>query len=92
MLQSFTKSTKVLLQLFHQNVHARALKSGTGIAGMAMLGQQLQNYERIFQDLTNQMMQVINECQRDANREFTPVIARHLLSAYHYCVAESGKS
>jgi hypothetical protein len=36
------------------------------------------------------MVQVITERQRDANREFTPVIARHLLSAYQHCVAESG--
>jgi hypothetical protein len=91
-LQSFTRSTKALLQSFHQAVQARAVKSGTGIAGMAMLGQQLQTYEHIFQDLTNQMVIVIGERQRDANREFTPVIARHLLSAYQYCVAESGMS
>jgi hypothetical protein len=89
-LQSFTKSTKTLLQSFHQDVQNRAVKSGTGIAGLAMLGQQLQTYERIFQDLTTQMVTVIGERQRDANREFTPVIARRLLSAYQYCVAESG--
>jgi hypothetical protein len=91
-LQSFTKSTKGLLQSFHQDVQSRAVKSGTGIAGLAMLGQQLQNYERIFQDLTSQMVNVIGERQRDANREFTPVIAARLLSAYQYCVAESGTS
>jgi hypothetical protein len=91
-LQSFTKSTKTLLQSFHQDVQTRAVKSGTGIAGLAMLGQQLQTYERIFQDLTTQMVNVICERQRDANREFTPVIARQLLSAYQYCVAESGTS
>jgi hypothetical protein len=89
-LQAFTKRTKELLQKFHKEVHARAMQSGTGIAGMAMLGQQLTNYEHIFQDLTNQMTQVIGDRQRDANREFTPVIARRLLSAYQYCTAESG--
>jgi hypothetical protein len=89
-LQSFQRSTKSLLQSFHNEVEARAMKTGSGLAGLAMLGQQLQNYEAIFQDLTAQMIHIINERQRDANREFTPVIAQHLALAYRYCTDVSG--
>lgn len=66
------------------------MTTGAGLVGLGMLSQQLRNYEHIFQDLTHQMVVLIGERQRDANREFTPVIARHLLSAYQYCTAERG--
>jgi hypothetical protein len=89
-LQSFQRSAKTLLQSFHREIEARALKTGTGLAGLAVLGQQLQTYEAIFKDLTAQMILVINERQRDANREFTPVIAQHLASAYQFCTDVSG--
>jgi len=37
------------------------------------------------------MIEIINTCQREVNREFTPVIAAKLLPAYRLCAAESGK-
>ena len=66
------------------------MKTGTGSAGIAMLGQQLKNYEQIFATLATQMIEIINGLQREANREFTPVIARNLSSAYDYCANEVG--
>src|SRR5580693_4259861 len=89
-LQSYQRSAKTLLQSFHKEIEARAMKTGSGLAGLAILGQQLQTYEAIFKDLTEQMVLIINERQRDANREFTPVIAQHLASAYQYCTDVSG--
>jgi hypothetical protein len=66
------------------------MKPGAGSAGIALLGQQLRNYEGIFGQLTTQMIEVINNLQREANREFTPVIARNLSTAYDWCANESG--
>jgi len=66
------------------------MKQGAGVAGLAMLGQQLRNYEGIFVNLTQQLVEVINTLQRDANREFTPIIASNLASAYEWCAAEVG--
>jgi len=57
---------------------------------MAVLKEQLSTYTRSFQDLNQQMVQIIGERQREANREFAPVIGDHLLSAYRYCTAEHG--
>lgn len=68
------------------------MKSGTGTAGMTLLSQQLQNYGGTLLTLAQQMNELINGLQRDANREFTPVIARTLSSAYEYNANESGKS
>jgi hypothetical protein len=89
-LQSFTRSSKNLLTAFHKEVEARSMKAGAGSAGIALLGHQLRNYEGIFRQLTTQMMEVINNLQREANREFTPVIARSLSTAYDWCANESG--
>jgi hypothetical protein len=66
------------------------MKAGVGTAGIALLGHQLRNYEAIFVQLTQQMIEVINNLQREANREFTPVIARNLSTAYDWCANESG--
>jgi len=89
-LQSFTRSSRNLLTSFHREIEARSKKAGAGSAGIALLGQQLRNYENIFTQLTNQMVEVINNLQREANREFTPVIARNLSTAYDWCAKESG--
>jgi len=90
-LQGFTKSVKELLYKFHTDIETRVIQRGTGSAGLAILGQQLSNYENTFQDLTAQLLEIINTNQRDANREFTPVIANKLASAYTWCTNESGK-
>ncbi|TVY91113.1 Nuclear GTPase SLIP-GC [Lachnellula willkommii] len=90
-LQSFSKKSKSLLLAFHKEIEARCMKQGVGVAGLAMLGQQLRNYEGTFVNLTHEMVELINNLQREANREFTPVIANTLASAYEFCTAESGK-
>ena len=89
-LLSFTRSSKTLLTAFHKDVEARSVKAGVGSAGVQLLGQQLRNYEQIFVTLSGAMMDVVNNLQREANREFTPVIARNLSTAYDWCTAESG--
>ena len=89
-LQNFSRQSKSLLSSVHGEIEARSMKQGAGIAGIAMLRQQLRNYEAIFQTLAGQMGELINAMQREANREFTPVIARNLSSAYDYCSQESG--
>lgn len=55
-----------------------------------MLAQQLRTYEATFVHLTAEMVDVINALQREANREFVPVIARNLASAYEWCAQETG--
>ena len=89
-MKSFTTSTKNPLHTFHKSIEARTIKSGVRLAGLAMLGEQLRSYEVIFEDLGIQMLVIINECQRDANREFVAVVTHNLLSAYTYCRNERG--
>jgi len=77
-LQNFNRSSKSLLTAFHRDIESHCLKQGTSAASIEMLGQQLRNYEAIFVNLTETMLAVINEQQREVNREFTPVIAERL--------------
>lgn len=90
-LQSFTTQSKNLLTAFHREIELRSMKTGTGAAGLMLLGQQLTNYNSIFVNLTQQMNEVINGLQRKANREFTPVIARNLGAGYQWCANEHGR-
>jgi hypothetical protein len=89
-LQAFSRESKNLLARFHHEIEARSMKIGAGVAGMALLGQQLKNYEAQFVQLSEQLSEIINGLQREANREFTPVVARNLATAYDWCTAESG--
>ncbi|RDL34492.1 uncharacterized protein BP5553_07620 [Venustampulla echinocandica] len=90
-LQSFSRQSKSLLLNFHHEIETRSMQKGVGVAGLTMLGQQLRNYEGLFMNLTHQIVELINQSQRDANREFTPVVASWLSSPYEYCAAEVGQ-
>ncbi|QSZ34344.1 hypothetical protein DSL72_005935 [Monilinia vaccinii-corymbosi] len=90
-LQGFTKRSNEILRTFHRGVEARSLKNGTGIAGLAILAQQLRTYEATFSILATEMLEAINTLQREANREFVPVVAKRLASAYTWCANEVGE-
>ncbi|TGO22096.1 hypothetical protein BPAE_0182g00030 [Botrytis paeoniae] len=89
-LCSFTTNANLILKKFHQAVESRSRKNGSGIAGLSMLSQQLRTYEAAFSILTTEMVEAINNLQRDANREFVPVTASNLAPSYQYCASESG--
>ncbi|KAF7899405.1 hypothetical protein EAE99_012326 [Botrytis elliptica] len=89
-LRSFTTNANLILKKFHQAVESRSRRNGSGIAGLSMLSQQLRTYEATFSILTTEMVEAINNLQRDANREFVPVIARNLAPSYQYCASERG--
>ncbi|KUJ22436.1 uncharacterized protein LY89DRAFT_714238 [Mollisia scopiformis] len=90
LLASFTRQAKSLLAAFHREIELRSMKSGTGAAGLMLLSQQLKNYDALFVALATQMTELVTTIQRDANREFTPVIARSLAEAYEFCTNERG--
>ena len=91
MFASFIRNTASIIRAFHQDVSSRAVKVGAGIAGLHILQQQLGVYESLLKDLMNIVKEVINTCQKDINREFTPIVADHMIPAYEGCTQESGK-
>ena len=55
-----------------------------------MLAVQLRAYGQIFADLAAAMVEHMTTQQRDANREFTPVISAVMEAAYTICSNEHG--
>ncbi|OQO00786.1 hypothetical protein B0A48_13473 [Cryoendolithus antarcticus] len=89
-LEGFTKSAGTTLKDFHTALEARFSQKGHGLARIGRLRIQLGAYEAIFTDLAQTMIQGIQEKQREINREFTPVIASAMESAYVHCTNEAG--
>lgn len=89
-LQAFTKSAGHMLKDFHNAVETRSRDKGIGLARVGRLKNQLTAYEALFGDLANNMITSVNEAQREVNREFTPVIASAMSSAYEHCTEERG--
>jgi hypothetical protein len=91
-LNAFTTNAERLLLDFHGAMHTHAQQQNTSLAGMSMLANQLNVYVQLFKQVANQMVAVITEMQRNANREFTPVIAARMELAYEICTNERGSS
>jgi hypothetical protein len=73
-------------------MNTRAQLHGTNLSGMSMLANQLNSYSQLFKQVADLQIVAINEMQRDANREFTPVIAARMEPAYEACTNENGAS
>jgi hypothetical protein len=89
-LEDFTKDSSKLLHSFHEAVEERARSNGFGLAGLAALKTQIYTYEQLFVDLNQDLLTKMNELQRDANRDFTPTIARIMHTAYDECAGMNG--
>ena len=90
MFKKFSEASKKSISLFHNEVKVRSMRSGAGVAGLELLREQLKNHGLDLTTLSKKMKAVINVHQRQANREFSPVIERHMLKAYEWCSIESG--
>lgn len=89
-LDQFRRTTASLLTGFHQAIERCALEMQLGIPGLAMLSQQLKVYSANLADVSGTVREKINATQREASREFIPVIRAAMLAAYNYCNAERG--
>lgn len=90
LLKSFADEMTVKLQQFHQAAKARAEQHHTNVAGLVTLSSQILAHERTVQALPAAINQKVTELQREANREFTPVICQVMADAYEICANEHG--
>lgn len=90
-LANLTRNASNLLKAFHQDVDRRASMTGTGVATLPMLEQQLKVYENIFKDRSATTRENINAQQKEINREFVPVITEAMIQGYTICRDERGK-
>ncbi|RYP52928.1 hypothetical protein DL768_002024 [Monosporascus sp. mg162] len=89
-LDGFASKAKLLLNNFHEAARARAVQRHTNPRALWTLGNQILAHIRTLQDLPNMLRATITDLQRDASREFTPVIMDSMMDAYQACTAESG--
>ncbi|KAF1980770.1 hypothetical protein K402DRAFT_343737 [Aulographum hederae CBS 113979] len=89
-LQQFHKDCSALVRAFHNAIHVRAISSGVSLRGLHALSQQLSAWENAFHALSLDLNHSIQEKQKDASRQFVPVISNCMIQAYAVCVEESG--
>ncbi|KAF7191395.1 Nuclear GTPase SLIP-GC [Pseudocercospora fuligena] len=90
-LRSLRKSASTVLRQFHAEAERRAKERGLGLPRITMLAGQLEAYTAIFQDLCEAAVTLLNDGQKDINREFTPIIMAAMDPAYTMCSDERGK-
>lgn len=91
-LKACAKGFSKVLGSFYNDLEERARKRGGANPRLALLKRQLTAYDAVFTDLANRMVETINEQQREANREFTPVVCQAMANAYTRCTDERGKA
>lgn len=89
-LQEYCTLSKDAIAFFHNEVEGRAKKMGLGVASLHVLSGQLNTYGDVFKGVATEITAEINVVQREINREFTPIIAAIMTTAYDYCASESG--
>jgi hypothetical protein len=88
-LSACAKGFSNTLRAFHKAIEVHSFPHRDD-PRLDLLAQQLTNYEPVFNDLGSKMLDLINERQRDINREFTPNVCNAMLIVYNLCVDESG--
>lgn len=89
-LQQYCVLSRGVMNSFHAEVEGRAKKMGMGVASLHVLSGQLNTYGDVFRGVAADITAEINTTQREINREFTPIIAAVMATAYDYCARESG--
>lgn len=90
-LGEFAKLSSKLLDVFHKEVADRAKGRDANGTGIGILAKQIAGHCRTLNDVPKNVNATITELQRDASREFAPVIVKAMNDAYQTCVLERGK-
>ncbi|KAI0188385.1 hypothetical protein EV127DRAFT_368349 [Xylaria flabelliformis] len=90
-LASLANEMTVKLQQFHQAAKARAEQHRANISGLVTLSSQILAHARTIQALPATIREKVTALQREANREFTPVIRDAMEDAYDFCSNENGQ-
>jgi hypothetical protein len=91
-LKEFAKVSRKLLDAFHRVVVNRAKGWDANGTGIVILAKQIAAHCRTLNDVPTNINATITELQRDANRDFAPVVGKAMNDAYQTCVLERGKS
>jgi hypothetical protein len=90
-MKLYTEVSSKLLHSFHETVDEHLGENGVGRSHLALLKEQTSTYEKLFNGKLGELVASMTELQRNANRDFTPIIAEHMEHAYKLCTEEKGK-
>lgn len=82
---TFIADSGKVLHKFHEAIRERARQNGVGLASLSTLKTQIQTYEMLFGELNQILIESMTEQQREANRDFTPNIAKIMHTVYEIC-------
>ena len=80
----------MLLQGFHSSVLERGDQRKLTLSCSHLLNRQADGHSQSLKDAAAQVAALVVELQRNANREFTPVIGDAMAEVYDICTAEHG--
>lgn len=89
-LEEFSQDARLMLDNFHSTYSAR-MGSKLHETDINLLQSQIRIRHEAFKDMIAVFKATMDTSQKEANREFTPVITRTLTQAYLDCRQESGK-
>lgn len=89
-MKQMVKDVSNVVRKFHDTVSSRAQKIGAAGAKMYLLQEQMQVYEREIQRICDASVESLNARQKEANREFRPVIESEMQPVYERCMGDGG--
>ncbi|KAI9669298.1 MAG: hypothetical protein M1831_000333 [Alyxoria varia] len=88
-MKDYVKDGNKLIKDFHNSVAARAHSVGSSTS-IYLLEQQTTHYEQTLSVVSEKALDILNNGQKDCNREFVPVVADEMTPAYEDCINERG--
>ncbi|CAI6329371.1 unnamed protein product [Periconia digitata] len=89
-LDGYTDACGSLLHKFHETIEQSGHEAGTSLVTLSLLRSSISSNEQLFRDKVNDFLTIISDFNREANREFVPVVAYAMEEAYKKCVDEAG--
>lgn len=89
-LKDFAAKASAKLRDFHESAKARAEQRLTNVTSLVILSNQIMAHVRTLLALPATISSDITDVQREASRQFTPVICNAMMDAYTICTEEYG--
>lgn len=89
-LDGLVRKSKGVIETFHRDALSGVQDSGRNPAGINMLNQQLRTQAAALLEMPTPFKALVTDKQRDANREFTPMIQQAMQQGYTICTDERG--
>jgi hypothetical protein len=90
-LEIYTNRCSRILETFHGKIEGRAHERDVGLAQLQLLANVTQTNAQLFEQIRIELYENVTALQKDASREFNPIIVSTMSPAYDLCANESGR-